>query len=151
MVANTYSALYYHVVFSTKGREPWITTDIEGRVWAYLAEIANVHGMTALKVGGLEEHIHVLLEIPPPVPVSKAVQLLKGNSSRWIRLTFPELDVFRWQDGYGVFTVSKSALPTTVRYVERQREAHLKRTFQDELRGLLSRHGVEYDERYLWR
>jgi len=107
--------------------------------------------MTVLKVGGLEEHIHVVLEIPPPVPVSKAVQLLKGNSSRWIRLTFPELDVFRWQDGYGVFTVSKSALPTTVRYVERQREAHLKRTFQDELRGLLSRRGVEYDERYLWR
>jgi putative transposase len=149
-VANTYSALYYHIVFSTKGREPWIAPDIEARVWGYLAEVANMYGMVALKIGGLEDHIHAVLEIPPTLPVSKAVQLLKGNSSRWIRLTLPELDTFRWQDGYGVFTVSKSTLPATIRYVERQREAHLKRTFQDEFRALLSRHDVAYDERYFW-
>jgi putative transposase len=149
-VANTYSALHYHIIFSTKSREPWITTDIEARVWAYLAQVATLHGMVALRVGGLEDHVHVVLEIPPTLPVSKAVQLLKGNSSRWIRLTFEELDTFRWQDGYSAFTVSKSALLATIRYVERQRATHLKRTFQDELRALLSRHDITYDERYLW-
>jgi putative transposase len=81
-LANTYSALHYHVVFSTKGREPWITPDIEKHVWAYLAEIADLHGMTALEIGGLDDHVHAVLEIPQTLPVSKAVQALKGNSSR---------------------------------------------------------------------
>ena len=148
-MANTYCALYYHIVFCTKGRELWITSDIEARVWAYLAEVANVHGMAARKIGGLEDHIHAVLELPPTLTVSKAVQLLKGNSSRWIRQTFPDRDMFRWQDGYGVFTVSKSALPATIQYVERQREAHLRRSFQEEFRGLLSLHEIVYDERHL--
>ena len=149
-MANTYSALYYHIVFGTKGRELWISPHIETRIWAYLAEVANVHGMVAHKIGGLEDHIHAVLELPPTLTISKAVQLLKGNSSRWIRITFPELDMFCWQDGYGVFTVSKSALPATIRYVERQREAHLNRSFQEEFRALLSRHEITYDERHLW-
>ncbi len=149
-MANTYSALYYHIVFGTKGRELWISPHIETRIWAYLSEVANVHGMVAHKVGGLEDHIHVVLQLPPTLTVSKAVQLLKGNSSRWIRLTFPELDMFRWQDGYGVFTVSKSDLPKTVRYVEEQRKAHLKRSFEDEYRAFLAHHEIAYDERYLW-
>jgi putative transposase len=149
-MANTYASLHYHVVFSTKDREPWITTDIEARVWSYLAKLATEHGMMALRIGGLEDHLHLVLSLPPSLSVSKAVQLLKGNSSRWIRQTCPALEAFRWQDGYGAFTVSKSALPSTILYVERQRETHLKRTFQQELRGLLSRHDIAYDERYLW-
>jgi putative transposase len=149
-MANTYTSLHYHIVFSTKDREPWITTDIEERVWSYLAGIASQHGMTALRIGGLEDHLHLVVGLPPTTSVSKAVQLLKGNSSRWIRQTFPDLEVFRWQDGYGAFTVSTSALPATIAYVERQRASHQTRTFQDEFRALLQRHGVTYDERYLW-
>jgi putative transposase len=149
-MANTLTSLHYHVVFSTKNREPWITVDLEQRIWSYLARIAVHHDMTALKVGGLDDHLHLVLGLPPTLSVSKAVQLLKGNSSRWIRLTFPELEAFRWQDGYGAFTVSASALSATVSYVERQRENHERRTYQDEFRGLLHRHGITYDERYLW-
>lgn len=149
-MSNTYSALYYHIVFGTKGRELWISPHIEARIWAYLAEVANVHGMVAHKIGGLEDHIHAVVEIPTTLPISKAVQLLKGNSSRWIRQTFPELDMFRWQDGYGVFTIGKSVLPDTIRYVERQREVHLKRSFPEEFRAFLAHHEIEYDERYLW-
>jgi len=128
-MANTYTSLHYHVVFSTKDRERWITQDIEQEVWRYLAGVANQQGMQALKIGGLEDHLHLVLALPPTHTVSKAVQLLKGSSSHWIRLRFPEFEAFRWQDGYGAFTVSKSALPATIAYVERQRERHLSRTY----------------------
>jgi putative transposase len=88
--------------------------------------------------------------IPPALQVSKAVQLLKGGSSRWIRETFAELKGFGWQEGCGAFTVSKSALPATVSYVARQRETHLTRSFQDEFQAILDRHAIAYDERNLW-
>ena len=149
-MANTYVALHYHIVFATKNRERWITQDIEEHVWSYLAGIANEHGMLILKIGGLEDHLHLVLGIPSTLTVSKEVQLLKGASSRWVRLTFPDLEAFGWQEGYGAFTVSKSALPTTISYVARQRERHLTQTFQEEFRGLLDRHEIAYDERFLW-
>jgi putative transposase len=149
-MAGTYTSLDYHIVFSTKDREPWIAPEIEGRVWGYLATVARQHAMTVHKVGGLDDHIHLVAAVPPTLAISRAVQLLKGNSSRWIRQTLPDLDVFRWQDGYGAFTVSTSVLPATIAYVERQRAAHEKQTFQDEFLGLLRRHEVAHDERYLW-
>src|SRR3954462_2515273 len=96
---DTYTALHYHIVFSTKDREPWIDPAIEAPLWPYLAGIATGQGMTALKVGGLEDHLHLVIGIPPTLPASKAVQLLKGNSSRWIRQTFLGMEEFRWQDG----------------------------------------------------
>src|SRR5262249_3142273 len=127
-----------------------IAEAIERRVWTYLAGIANQHGIAPYRIGGLEDHLHLVVDIPPTLLVSKAVQVLKGSSSRWIRQTFPDLEAFRWQDGYGAFTVSPSVLPTTITYVETQRAAHQKRTFQEEFRGLLQVHGVDYGERYLW-
>jgi REP element-mobilizing transposase RayT len=149
-MAGTYTSLHYHIVFSTKDREPWIAPKMEGRIWGYLATVARQYEMTPAKVGGLDDHIHLVVAIPPTIAISKAVQLLKGSSSRWIRQTFPGLDAFRWQDGYGAFTVSTSVLPATIAYVERQRATHVKKTFQDEFLALLQRHEVEHDKRYLW-
>jgi REP element-mobilizing transposase RayT len=149
-MADTFTSLHYHIVFSTKNREPWIEVSIQERIWSYLAAMATHHGMMALRVGGLEDHLHLIVRIPPTIPVSEAVRLLKGSSSRWIRQAFPELEAFRWQDGYGAFTVSTSALDATIRYVEQQRANHERRTFEDEYRLLLERHGIEYDERRLW-
>jgi REP element-mobilizing transposase RayT len=146
---DTYTSLSYHIVFSTKSREPWITADIEQRVWSFLGGIANKHGMTPRRIGGLEDHLHIVIDVPPTLAVSKAVQLLKGGSSRWMRQTFPELESFSWQDGYGAFTVSHSQLPATIKYVERQRERHKTWSFQEEYRALLERHAVRFDERYL--
>ena len=149
-MANTFTSLHYHVVFSTKQREPWIRQKFEQRIWEYLGGIARTNGMTALCVGGVEDHMHILLELHPTMAVSKAMQLLKGGSSKWIHDTFPELAGFGWQDGYGAFTVSQSALADTKRYIQLQREHHQGRTFQDEYRAFLRKHGIEYDERYLW-
>jgi hypothetical protein len=88
--------------------------------------------------------------VPPTLAVSKAVQLLKGGSSKWIHDTFPTFAGFAWQDGYGAFSVSKSQLPEVIEYVAKQREHHRVRMFQEEFRAFLEKHGIEFDERYVW-
>jgi putative transposase len=149
-MANTYTSLYYHIVFSTKNREPFIKKDMRERIWAFLGGIARENKMTALSIGGTEDHIHILLMAPPAMALSKMVQFLKGGSSKWIHETFPEMRRFAWQDGYGAFTVSKSQLPDIVRYIQGQEEHHRAKTFQEEYLAFLQKHGIEYDERYVW-
>jgi REP element-mobilizing transposase RayT len=149
-MANTYTSLHYHVIFSTKNREPWLVRDIEQRVWAYIGGVARAHKMTALQVGGIEDHIHALVTAPATLAPSQIAQFLKGDSSKWMHDEFPALRNFGWQDGYGAFTVSRSNLPEAVRYIQNQREHHRKKTFQEEYLEFLQKHGIEYDERYLW-
>lgn len=149
-MANTYTSLHYHVVFSTKNRERWITPEIEDRVWAYLGGIATEHKMKPLKICGIEDHIHMLLGAPPTLSPSKIAQLIKGGSSGWFHKIFPDMSRFAWQDGYGAFTVSKSNIPDLTAYIQNQREHHSRMTFQEEYLKLLHEHAIEYDERYLW-
>ncbi|MEX2138851.1 MAG: IS200/IS605 family transposase [Pirellulales bacterium] len=149
-MANTYTALHYQFVFSTKNRQPWITPDIEERIWEYLGGIARTNKMNPVRTGGIDDHIHILLGAPPTIAPSKIAQLIKGGSSAWIHDTFPQLREFGWQDGYGAFTVSKSLIPDVTEYIRNQREHHRVRTFKEEYRTLLERHEIEYDERYIW-
>jgi putative transposase len=149
-MANTFTSLHYHLIFSTKNREPWISHDIEERIWKFLGGIARENGMKALQIGGMPDHVHVILGLPPTQTVSKTMQLLKGGSSKWIKETFPRMRGFGWQDGYGAFTVSKSNLPEAIKYVQDQREHHRVKSFQEENLAFLIRHGIEYDERYVW-
>lgn len=149
-MANTYTALHYHVVFSTKNREPWITPSKETRIWEYLGGIARANGMKALQVGGFDDHIHILLALPASISVSKAVQLLKGASSRWIHETDNDMLAFAWQDGYGAFTVGISQIADTTRYIVGQRDHHRTKSFQEEYVHFLRKNDVEYDERYVW-
>jgi len=149
-MANTYTSLYYHVVFSTKKRKPLIQTGIRERLWAFLGGIARENKMKALCVGGMEDHIHLLIMAPPTLSPSKMVPLVKGGSSKWIHDTFPQMQDFAWQDGYGVFTVTKSQIPDIIRYIQGQGEHHRVKTFQEEYLLFLQKHRIEYDERYLW-
>lgn len=149
-MANTYTCLFYHVVFSTRNREPWIAREYEARVWDYLGGVAKQNDIAPVKIGGVADHVHLALRIPQTLSVSDAVKAIKGGSSKWIHDTFPKLSGFGWQDGYGAFTVSKSRLPEVVDYIATQREHHRTRTFQEEYLGLLEKHEVEYDERYVW-
>src|SRR5215469_15125351 len=105
-MANTYTSLHYHVVFSTKNRVRHISQGIEGRVWAYIGGIARAHIIIALQVGGIEDHIHALVTAPSTLSPSKIAQFLNGDSSKWVHGEFPQLRNFAWQDGYGAFTVS---------------------------------------------
>lgn len=149
-MANTYTSLHYHFVFSTKNRERWISQEIETRVWSFMGGIARENKMFPLMIGGVDDHVHLLLIAPATLSPSKIAQLIKGGSSSWIHGTFENLKSFKWQDGYGAFSVSKSSIPDVTEYIRNQRDHHRTRTFQEEYLAFLQRHEVQYDERYLW-
>ncbi|HYE71806.1 MAG TPA: IS200/IS605 family transposase [Blastocatellia bacterium] len=149
-MANTYTSLYYHLIFSTKNRVTWIRPEIQENVWAYIGGIARHHRLTALQIGGMEDHLHALVMAPATLAPSQIAQYLKGDSSKWIHEEYCDLREFAWQEGYGAFTVSKSNLPDVIAYIRNQREHHQKRSFQDEYREFLQKHGIDYEEQYLW-
>jgi REP element-mobilizing transposase RayT len=147
----SYVSSYFHCIFSTKERHPLITPQLRERLWPFLGGIARQNKMKAIEIGGVEDHVHLLLSLPSTMPVAKAVQLIKGGSSKWIHETFPEKRLFSWQEEYGAFSVSVSQLKKTIEYIKGQAEHHRKMTFQEELLALLNKHRIEYDERYLWK
>ncbi|MGH9802877.1 MAG: IS200/IS605 family transposase [Blastocatellia bacterium] len=149
-MANTYSALFYHIVFSTKNRIPFIKPEIENRIWEYVGGIARHHKTTAIQIGGVEDHLHALVMAPPKFAPFEIAKYLKGESSKWIHEEFPDLQDFGWQDGCGAFTVSKANVPSVVGYIQNQRVHHQKHSFQEEYLEFLKKAGVDYDERYLW-
>ena len=110
--------------------------------------IARKNKCKALKVGGTENHVHILLSLPADMPLSKAMQLIKGASSRWMNETHTKN--FAWQEGYGAFTVGISQKANTIAYIESQAEHHRKRSFEKEFIAFLNKHNVEYDPRYVW-
>ena len=105
--------------------------------------------MKALAIGGTADHIHALLSLPSMMSFAKAVQLIKGGSSKWVHETFPKYKKFEWQEGSGAFSVSASQAQKTIAYIKGQKEHHRKKTFQEEFRTLLDKHGIAYDARYL--
>jgi len=102
--------------------------------------------MKTLAIGGVADHVHVLLSLPATLSVAKAMQLLKGNSSKWIRETFPKMRSFAWQEGDGAFSVSVSGVEATVAYIRNQARHHRKRSFREEVLAMLKKHGFEYED-----
>lgn len=101
--------------------------------------------MKVLRAGGINDHVHLLLSLPATVDIAKAVQLLKGNSSKWIHDTFPDMEAFEWQTGYGAFSIGVSGVSDTVAYIDNQAAHHKRLTFQEELQAILRKHGIEYE------
>lgn len=147
---HSYVSNLMHCVFSIKERLPLITPELESRLWPYLGGIARENKMKAIAIGGTVDHIHALLSLPATMSFAKAVQLIKGGSSKWIHDTLREHRRFAWQEGYGAFSVSSSQAQKTIAYIRRQKEHHRKRSFQDEFIDLLEKHGIEYDRRYIF-
>jgi putative transposase len=146
----SYVSSYHHCVFSTKERRPLITAQLQERLWPFLGGIARQNKMRALEIGGVADHVHILLSTPATMPIAKAMQLIKGGSSKWIHENFPDERLFAWQEKYGAFSVSVSQLDTIIAYIKNQEPHHRKMTFQEEFTALLKKHKMEYDERYLW-
>ncbi len=141
---------YYHFVFSTKERRRFLTPNIRERLFPFIGGIARQNKMKALQIGGVEDHVHILVSMPATLSISKAVQLLKGGSSKWLHETFPDCRLMQWQEKYGAFTVSVSQLDKIAKYIANQEEHHRKLTFQEELLMLLQKHRVDHDVRYMW-
>lgn len=145
----SFTNLNCHIVFSTKGRQTWLADDLRSRLGDYIGGIVRKLRGNLLSAGGSSDHIHLAAVLHPQSAVADLVRTIKANSSKWVHETLSDLGEFAWQDGYAAFSVSRSALPQVLRYIETQGEHHRKMTFKDELLALLKRHGVEYDERYL--
>jgi putative transposase len=146
---HSFTSCFIHCVWSTKNREPLLTPDLRNRLWPYLGGIAKQNQMKTLAIGGASDHVHVLLSLPATLSIAKAMQLLKGNSSKWLRETFPKMRSFAWQEGYGAFSIGVSGVDTTVAYIRNQAEHHRTRSFRDEFVAMLKKHGFEYEESLL--
>jgi REP element-mobilizing transposase RayT len=149
-MAHSYSRLVYHLVFSTKERRPLLKTEVRPRVLAYLGGIVRNLGGEPLANNGVEDHVHMLAKLPGKIAIADAIRDIKANSSKWMHDEGLVSRSFGWQTGYAAFTVSKSGEDAVRRYIADQERHHRKMTFKEELIQLLERHGIEYDERYLW-
>jgi REP element-mobilizing transposase RayT len=147
-VPQSLARVLVHLVFSTKHRAPLIAPAHRERVFDYLGGILASLDCPPVRVGGTADHVHLLFALAKTLPVSKVVEEVKKESSKWAKgHVHPD---FYWQSGYGAFSVSPSNADAVRAYIETQEEHHRGRSFQDELRELLKRHGVEWDERYVW-
>jgi len=146
---SSYCNLLYHIVFSTKAREPWLNAVVRPRVHEYLGGAIRSEGGIALIVNGTADHVHILAKMRQDKAVSKMIGEIKANSSGWISRTFDGLSQFAWQEGYGAFSVSESKVEKVQAYVANQEEHHRTVSFADELKLLLKAHRIAFDERYL--
>jgi len=144
-MSHTYASNRVHVVFSTKGREKSLGDELRPKLWGYMKGIARNHGFEVVKVGGVSDHVHALLVVPPVMALAKAVQAIKGCSSKWLNDTGAVRASFAWQEGYGAFSVSASQTDGVVAYIENQAAHHAKRSYEEEFLELLKRYRISYD------
>ncbi len=145
-MSHAYSQNVIHLVFSTKGRSASIPREFQPDLWAYIAAICQRNEIHVLKIGGMPDHIHLLLQIPAAISLAKTVLAIKSNSSKWAN---EKGQKFAWQSGYAAFSVSASIVPAVIRYIENQARHHKKMSFAEEFVALLKKHGVAYDPKFV--
>ena len=149
-MSNSYHGILLHIIFSTKYRLPLIDDSWKNDLYAYIGGTVTEHKSRLLDAGGIEDHIHLLLKIHPAFAISKTVQLLKSNSSRWINENHQVDQKFAWQSGYGAFSVSQSQYEVVANYIRNQRQHHEKLDFKDEYLAILQKHRLEFDLKYVF-
>jgi len=146
---HTYCSSLYHCVFSTKERRRTIAPSIQERLWAYMGGIARELEIKVLKVGGMDDHAHLLISLPSTIAVATAMREIKSGSSHWMRETCG-LGEFAWQEGYGAFSIGSGQIEATAAYIANQAEHHRRRDFQAEFVAMLKKQGIAYDPRFVW-
>jgi putative transposase len=149
-MGTTLTNIVIHVTFSTKNREPKIVPEIQEELYRYIGGIIKRENCILIEIGGISEHIHLLIKISPVHAFSNIMQKIKGNSSKWINEQKQLNGKFAWQKGYGAFSVSESLVPSVIKYLRNQERHHRNLSFKEEFIRLLELHGIEYDDRYLW-
>ena len=144
------SKVILHIIFSTKNREPWLGSNVQRRMHAYVATICRDLGTEFVRVGGVTDQVHIVTTLPRTVSQANLVEQIKKVSSKWIKALDARYRGSFWQRGYGAFSVSPSQLDSVLEHVSKQQEHHRTRTFQEEYRELLRKHRVDFDERYVW-
>ena len=139
-MSHVYARNHIHVVFSTKGRRGTLKRPMQDRLWAYMRGIARNYNIDVEGIGGTEDHVHLLIVLPPKLSLADAVRVLKANSSKWMNETG---HWFAWQEGYAAFSVSSSNVNVAAEYVRNQAEHHRRRSFEEEFMALLRKHGID--------
>ena len=140
-----------HIIFSTKNRAPWLKRhELREAMNGYLVGALRNLDCSAIAVGAAEDHVHILCHLSRTLSIAGLLEEIKKTSSAWIKTQEPALGEFYWQSGYGAFSVSPSNVEQVEQYIANQEEHHRKVSFQEEFREFLKRHGVMYDERYVW-
>ena len=150
IMANTYTQLFTHIVFHTKSTGIVMRDEDMARVFQYIGGIIRDEGAIPFVIGGVADHIHILMSLPKTVALSDLMRVIKAKSSKWLRRLDSYYEPFSWQDGYGAFSVSNSHVDAVVAYIKGQEEHHKKVSFQDELRRICELYNVNLDERYAW-
>lgn len=143
-MSHSFISSHYHIVFSTKNRMPLLTKPIRDRLFPYVNGIAHPHRIQVYALGGIENHIHLLASLPAQMSLAKAVQLIKGSASKWINETFSDSPFFAWQQGYAAFSIGVSQRRRTVEYIANQKHNHKTKTYEQELKIFLERHGYKF-------
>lgn len=144
---HSYTQNIVHIVFSTKDRRKIISADLRPKLWAYTAGICIKHEIHVDAIGGIDDHVHLLLRIPASLPLAKAVVAIKSNSSKWAN---EQGHKFAWQEGYAAFSVSASNVRAVVQYIQTQDLHHKKMPFEAEFAALLKKHGVKFDSKFIF-
>jgi putative transposase len=150
-MANTYTQIHLHVIFAVQNRTSLISPNWKEELYQYITGIVTNQGHKLLAINGMPDHVHVLIGLRPTQSLSELMQDIKGSSSKWINEKRLVSGRFKWQEGFGGFSYSKSQLDTVIKYIQNQEEHHNKRTFLEEYRAFLKLFEVDFDERYLFK
>lgn len=149
-MANTFTQIYIHIVFSVKGRENLIHANWKDELHKYICGIVNGQQQKVYAIGGMPDHIHLLLSIKPDISVSELVRDIKSNSSKWINEKKLVLGKFQWQAGFGAFSYGQSQLDVVISYINNQEQHHRKKSFKEEYIEMLTKFKIDYNEKYLF-
>ena len=149
-MGSTLTNILLHIIFSTKDRDPLITSKHKARLHAYIGGIIVREKAVPIDIGGVEDHIHIAVRIKPNDSVSDLVRTIKANSSKWINDSHLSKTYFAWQGGYAAFSVSESQIYKVKDYINNQEEHHRQLTFKDELLKMLEKNNIDFDKKYLW-
>ena len=149
-MAQSLAKIYAHIIFRTKNQDILIDDNVRVELHRYMIGILNKWECPALKIGSVEDHVHILCMLSRNYPVKKILEEVKKGSSKWLKTKGSRYSNFQWQNGYGIFSVSQSKIESVDKYIENQKEHHRRESFQDEYRRFLKAYNIEYDERYVW-
>jgi len=147
---GTFTKLAYHIVFSTKYRHKIIQDSLQERLYEYIGGIIRAQNGHLIEIGGIEDHIHLLVNLAPTKAISDSIREIKSNTSKWANEHVKPNVRFEWQKGFGAFTVSCSQIESVRQYIQNQREHHKTRTFEEEYTAFLKSHNIAFERRYLF-
>ena len=147
---STFTNLLYHIIYSTKYRKPSIRSQWQDDLYGYIGGIVRDQKGTLLKIGGVDDHVHLLAKLSPTIAISDALRTIKANSSKWINERADVSRKFEWQSGYAAFSVSESQVSAVAHYIANQAEHHRKMTFQEEFLAIMEKHNIEYEMKYVF-